>query len=80
MSLLVEMEVLPLEWVAKLKCVEGIEKRENVNAVGKKWRMQSTFFLKCAIWQDEREELIERVKGTQRGGNLKQRMRMGSWQ
>ena len=43
------------------------------------------FLLKCARWQDEREELIGRVKGTQReggggGGDLKQQMRMGSWQ
>ena len=37
------------------------------------------FLLKCARWQDERKEQIERVRGTQRGGNLKQRMRMGSW-
>ena len=37
------------------------------------------FLLKCARWQDERGELIERVKGSQRGGNLKQQMRMGSW-
>ena len=26
--------------------------------------------LKCARWQDERGELIERVKGTQRGGEF----------
>ena len=28
------------------------------------------FLLKCAKWQHEREELIEKVKGTQRGGEF----------
>ena len=47
-----------------------VEKRENAykECSGQVVEDAKHFFLKCARWQDEREELIERVKGTQRGG------------
>ena len=58
---------------------EGREERKCKECSGQEVEDAKHFLLKCARWQDKRE-LIERVKGTQRGGNLKQRMMMGSWQ
>ena len=53
---------------------ESREERKCKECSGKEVEDAKHFLLKCARWQD--------VKGTQRGGggNLKQRMRMGSWQ
>ena len=59
---------------------EGREERKCKECSGQEVEDVKHFLLKCAKWQDEREKLIGRVKGTQRGGNLKQRMMMGSWQ
>ena len=47
-----------------------VEKRECKECSGQEVEDAKHFLLKCARWQDEREELIERVKGTQRGGEF----------
>ena len=60
---------------------EGREERKCKESSGQEVEDAKHLLINCARWQDEKEELIERVKDTQeRGGNLKQRMRMGSWQ
>ena len=49
---------------------EGREERKCKECSGQEVEDAKHFLLKCARWQDEREELIERVKGTQRGGEF----------
>ena len=48
---------------------EGREERKCKECSGQEVEDAKHFLLKCARWQDERE-LIERVKGTQRGGEF----------
>ena len=49
---------------------EGREERKCKECSGQEVEDAKHFLLKCARWQDEREELIKRVKGTQRGGEF----------
>ena len=49
---------------------EGREERKCKECSGQEVEDAKHFLLKCARWQDEREELIERGKGTQRGGEF----------
>ena len=49
---------------------EGREERKCKECSGQEEEDAKHFLLKCVRWQDEREELIERVKGTQRGGKF----------
>ena len=49
---------------------EGREERKCKECSGQEVEDAKHFLLKCERWQDEREELIERVKGTQRGGEF----------
>ena len=46
---------------------EGREERKCKECSGQEVEDAKHFILKCARWQHQREELIERVKGTQRG-------------